>query len=156
EIDRTAHGINFTEIYPQNRLNKIPEVSVQGYSTISGNGLPYSIKSQSWEVRDNVSKMVGAHSLKLGMLWQRSFKRENTRVRDGGTISFTTGDSAIRPQDSGNAVANLLLGAYNRYQETSNTTNVPTIYNQWEFFANDQWKATRRLTLTLGLRYQYI
>lgn len=155
-ISRTTNGINFTEIFPENRLDKIPEVSLQGYSTITGSGLPYAIKAQAWELRENVSKTAGAHSLKFGMLWQRAFKQENTRVRDGGTVSFSSGDSAIRQQDSGNAVANLLLGAYTRYQEASNTTNVPSFYNQWEFFANDQWKVTRRFTLTLGLRYQYI
>ncbi|HWR34362.1 MAG TPA: carboxypeptidase regulatory-like domain-containing protein [Clostridia bacterium] len=155
-ISRAANGINFTEIFPVNRLDKIPEVSVQGYSTITGNGLPYAIKAQAWEIRDNVSKTFDAHSFKFGMLWQRAFKQENTRVRDGGTVSFSTGDSAIRQQDSGNAVANLLLGAYTRYQETSNTTNVPSFYNQWEFYANDQWKVSRRFTLTLGLRYQFI
>ncbi|HWR15329.1 MAG TPA: carboxypeptidase regulatory-like domain-containing protein [Terriglobales bacterium] len=157
QIDRTARGINFTEIFPENRLNKIPEVSIQGYSTISGNGLPYDIQAQSWEIRDNLTKSIGAHTMKFGMLYLRSFKQENTRVRDGGTITFSSGsDSSFRPQDSGNAVANLLLGAYQRYQEYSNTTNVPSHYNQWEFYINDQWRVNPRLSLTLGLRYQYI
>jgi len=56
---------------------------------------------------------------------ENSFKAENTRVRDGGTITFSSGNEAgstFRPQDSGNAVANLLLGAFTRYTETSITT----------------------------------
>lgn len=157
-IDRTARGITFQEIFPENRLNKIPQVAIQGYSTISGNGLPYSIDARSWEVRDNLTKVWGNHTLKFGGLFINSYKAENTRVRDGGTITFTTttGTNVFRPQDSNNAVGNALLGAFSSYTEVSNTTNVPTAYNQWELYANDQWRATRRLSLNFGLRLQYI
>ena len=159
QIARSTYGINFTEIFPANRLNKIPEFSVQGYSTLSGNGLPYTINARSWELRDNVTWVRGDHTFKFGALYVNSNKDENTRVRDGGTITYSTGStagSAFRPQDSGNAVANLLLGAYTRYTETSNTTVAPAAYNQIETYANDQWRVNQRLSLTLGLRLQYI
>lgn len=159
QIDRNTYGINFTEIFPENRLNKIPEFTVTGYPQLSGNGLPYGIDHRSWEFRDNVTKTWGAHTVKLGALYVNSFKAENTRVRDGGQITFSTGTDAgasFRPQDSGHAVGNLLLGAFTRYNETSNTTFAPTHYNQIEFYLNDQWRVTPRLSLTLGLRYQYI
>ena len=158
-INRDTYGVNFTEIFPENRLNKIPEFSVQGYSTLSGNGLPYVIDHRSWEFHDNLTKTWGGHTVKFGALYINSFKAENTRVRDGGTITFSSGNdagSAFRPQDSGQAVANLLLGAFTRYTETSNTTFAPTHYNQIEGYVNDQWRVTKRLSLTLGLRYQYI
>jgi outer membrane receptor protein involved in Fe transport len=139
-------------------LNKIPEFTVQGYPTVSGNGLPYNIDARSWEVRDNLTKSLGAHTVKFGMLFINSFKAENTRVRDGGTLSFETAAqvSNFRAQDSGHAIANLLLGAFTRYSETSDTSNAPARYNQWEFYVNDQWRIHPRLSLTLGLRYQYI
>ena len=158
-IARSTYGLNFTEIFPENRLNKIPEFSVQGYSTLSGNGLPYTIDARNWEVRDNVTWVRGSHTMKYGLLFANSNKNENTRVRDGGTITFSTGSTAgtsFRPQDSGNALANLLLGAYTRYTETSNTTAAPAAYNQVELYANDQWRVNKRLSLTLGLRLQYI
>jgi hypothetical protein len=159
QINRNTYGINFTEIFPANRLNKIPEFTILGYSTLSGNGLPYAIDHRSWEFRDNLTRTWGTLTLKAGVLYVNSFKSENTRVRDGGTINFSTGGdagAAFRPQDSGNAVANLLLGAFNRYTETSNTTVAPTHYNQLEAYVNGQWRVTPRLSLTLGLRYQYI
>jgi hypothetical protein len=159
QIARSTYGINFTEIFPANRLNKIPEFSVQGYSTLSGNGLPYTINARSWELRDNLTWVRGEHTFKFGALYVNSNKDENTRVRDGGTITYSTGSTAgtaFRPQDSGNALANLLLGAYTRYTETSNTTVAPAAYNQIEAYANDQWRVTPRLNLTLGLRLQYI
>jgi hypothetical protein len=158
-INRSTYGVNFTEIFAANRLNKIPEFAVLGYPQLSGNGLPYVIDAESWEMRDNLTKTWGAHTLKTGFLFINSYKAENTRVRDGGQITFSSGGdagNAFRPQDSGHAVANLLLGAFTRYTETSNTTNAPTSYNQWEFYANDQWRVNQRLSLTLGLRYQYI
>ncbi|HWS86742.1 MAG TPA: carboxypeptidase regulatory-like domain-containing protein [Pyrinomonadaceae bacterium] len=159
QIARSTYGINFAELFPENRLNKIPQVSIQGYSQISGNGLPYVIDARNWELRDNLTKVWGGHTWKFGAQYINAFKSENTRVRDGGDITFSTGSTAgtsFRPQDAGHAVANLLLGAFTRYTETSNTTNAPTHYNQFEVYANDQWRAHKRLTLTLGLRAQYI
>src|SRR6266511_78578 len=159
QIARSTYGINFAEIFPENRLNKIPEFSVQGYSTLSGNGLPYTIEARSWEVRDNVTWVHGDHLFKFGLLYVNSNKNENTRVRDGGTITYSTGSTAgtaFRPQDSGNALANLLLGAYTRYTETSNTTTAPAAYDQFELYLNDQWHMNRRLNVTFGLRMQYI
>ncbi|MFN7950037.1 MAG: TonB-dependent receptor [Blastocatellia bacterium] len=159
QISRATHGITFTEIFPENRLNKIPEFSVLGYPQLSGNGLPYVIDARSWEMRDNLTQTWGAHTFKAGFLFINSNKAENTRVRDGGQITFSSGGdagTAFRPQDSGHAMANLLLGAYTRYTEVSNTTNAPSAYNQWEFYVNDQWRVSPRLSLTLGLRYQYI
>ncbi len=159
QIARSTYGINFAEIFAANRLDKIPEFSVQGYSTLSGNGLPYAINSRNWELRDNLTWVRGDHTLKFGFLFANSNKDENTRVRDGGTITYSTGSTAgttFRPQDSGNAVANLLLGAYTRYTETSNTTVAPAAYNQFEVYANDQWHVNKHLSLTYGLRMQYI
>ena len=83
QIARSTYGINFSEIFPENRLNKIPEFSVQGYSTLSGNGLPYVIDARSWEVRDNVTWSHSNHTFKFGLLFINSYKNENTRVRDG-------------------------------------------------------------------------
>ena len=159
QIARSTYGLNFAEIFPANRLNKIPEFSVQGYATLSGNGLPYNINARSWELRDNLTWVRNDHTFKFGALFITSNKDENTRVRDGGTITYSTGSTAgtaFRPQDSGNALANMLLGAYTRYTETSNTTVAPTAYKQFEAYANDQWHVNNRLSLTLGLRLQYI
>lgn len=159
-INRTNRGITFQEIFAENRLNKIPQVAIQGYSAISGNGLPYVIDARSWEVRDNFTKVAGNHTLKFGLLFINSYKAENTRVRDGGTVTFSTGanlgNASTRLQDANSAVGNVLLGAFQNYTETSNTTNVPTSYNQWELYANDQWRIFPRLSLNFGLRLQYI
>lgn len=159
QIARATYGISFTEIFAENRLDKIPEFSVQGYAPLSGNGLPYVIDARSWDLRDNFTWVRGDHTFRFGALYINSYKAENTRVRDGGVLTFSTGSTAgnsFRPQDSGHAIANLLLGAFTRYTETSNTTNVPTAYNQFELYANDQWRVSNRLSLTLGLRLQHI
>lgn len=159
EFKRPRTGRSLSEIVPTEAMrrgdfsaflpagvaaNKIPQVAIQGYSQISGNGLPYTIDARNWELRDNLTEVWGAHTWKFGMQYVNAFKSENTRVRDGGDITFSTGSTAgtsFRPQDAGHAVANLLLGAFTRYTETSNTTNAPTHYNQFEVYANDQWRA---------------
>src|SRR5262249_994574 len=53
-----------------------------------------------------------------------------------------------------NAVADLLLGFPNRYQQDSNT--VFDVYQHMYFlFAQDDWRVNRKLTINLGLRYEF-
>src|SRR4029077_15974792 len=52
----------------------------------------------------------------------------------------------------GNAYADLLIGNLNSYSETSFNRVNDISYNTFEFFVQDSWKVSRRLTLELGLR----
>src|SRR5206468_4117252 len=56
---------------------------------------------------------------------------------------------------TGNAYADLLLGRVGEYAET--TKNITGLFRKKEFsgYAQDSWKATRRLTLEYGARFQH-
>jgi Carboxypeptidase regulatory-like domain/TonB dependent receptor-like, beta-barrel len=56
---------------------------------------------------------------------------------------------------TGSAAADFILG-YIRSDNVNPTHTNTDLYDYWyAFFVNDDWKATPRLTLTLGLRYDY-
>jgi hypothetical protein len=59
-------------------------------------------------------------------------------------------------QDTGNGLANLMLGNFNNYTQ-SNVAVFP-YFRFWsaEFYLQDSWKVNRRLTLDYGLRYQHM
>ena len=49
--------------------------------------------------------------------------------------------------------ANALLGYFNTYTESTNRTQYSPVTPILEFYAQDTWKASRRLTLDLGVRF---
>src|SRR5207249_2150574 len=69
-----------------------------------------------------------------------------------GVVTFNTSAAA----SSRNAIADVLLGNFQSYTEPEADTFWWARFNQFEFYAQDRWRVTRRLTLDLGLRYNII
>src|SRR5262249_1481960 len=108
---------------------------------------------RSFNVRESLAWNHGAHSFKFG----GELLNVETSIRDIGSLigqldfnGRLTGGNGLWP----NAVADLLLGFPNRYQQDSNT--VFEVYQHMYFaFVQDDWRITPKLTLNLGLRYEF-
>jgi hypothetical protein len=108
---------------------------------------------RSLNVRESFAWNHGAQALKFG----GELLNVETGIRDVssllGQFNFTgrfTGVNGVWA----NSVADLLLGFPSQYQQDSNT--VFNIYQHMYFaFVQDDWKVTRKLTLNLGLRYEF-
>ena len=72
----------------------------------------------------------------------------------GFTYSNIYGSYGFTGTYSGNAVADLLLGLPQTVGLTAPTPEQHLHGVMWGFYAQDQWKATRRLTANYGLRYE--
>ncbi len=68
-----------------------------------------------------------------------------------GNLSFNRDPN--NPGDTNHPYANALLGNFQSYQEASRKNLAQANYFVTEFYAQDQWKASRRLTLTYGARF---
>jgi len=108
---------------------------------------------RSMNIRESFSWNLGAHALKLGA----ELLNVETGIRDVssllGQFNFTGRFTGVNGTWV-NSVADLLLGFPSQYQQDSNT--VFNIYQHMYFgFVQDDWKVSKKLTLNLGLRYEF-
>jgi len=150
-LTRSTLGLTYPEIFPANRTAVGPAVTIAGFTAYtSGDRIKNGNGTFTW--RDDFTKVIGAHTLKFGTQITRARKNENTNVRDEGSATFNT--SALLT--SRNAIADVLLGNFQSYTESEADTFWWARFNQFEFYAQDKWRVSRRLTVDIGLRYNII
>jgi hypothetical protein len=102
---------------------------------------------------DTVSWTRGKHNMKFGASYSAD---QNNTVYDfyvNGSFFFS-GTSQSSPVASGTDLADFLFGAPDLYQQFGQApSNIRS--RNFSGFAQDEWHVTRRLTLTLGIRYEY-
>ncbi|HEY7839236.1 MAG TPA: carboxypeptidase regulatory-like domain-containing protein, partial [Terriglobales bacterium] len=106
-----------------------------------------------WTYLDNVSKVAGAHQLKFGI-----YAEHNAKLQPSGTSyigSYNFGEDTTNPLDSGDGFANALLGNYDSFGQNNGRPVFNVQYWDVEFYGQDSWRATRKLTLDYGLRFYH-
>ena len=71
-----------------------------------------------------------------------------------GTADF--GRDTNNPLDTNYAYSNAMLGVMSSYLESDNRYNMHARYYNFEWFVQDNWRVTKRLTLDLGVRFYHI
>jgi hypothetical protein len=114
---------------------------------------PYKNSNTTFDIYDNVSKVIGTHMAKAGIYYQRS--RKDQAAGDSATIVFA--NNANNPNNTGYPFANALLGQFDSFREP----NVGVFQGQYrstnvEWYLQDNWKVSNRLTLDYGMRFNLI
>jgi hypothetical protein len=154
KVARSLMG-NIGQWYPNsNESGAIPNVSFGGVQNGINSGLgniPYTNENPVFSFIDNFSKLYGTHSLKFGIYIERMRKDEVGGTNTRGAFDF--GRNTNNPFDSNYAFSNALLGNFNNYSEGTFRPYSHYRYTQVEWYAQDSWKATRRLNVELGIRF---
>ncbi len=154
-VQRVRSGFNVGQFFPQfNPLGIIPQATfgVPGSANITYDGR-YPLRGADTFITfdDNATYTLGAHTIKAGLYVERLRNYEGESGSFAGRFTFTR--DANNPLDSNYAYSNALLGVFQTYTESntrpSNEGRAWTI----EWYAQDVWKATRRLTLESGMRF---
>jgi hypothetical protein len=99
-------------------------------------------------VGDTVSKVIGAHTVKLGGQFHYDQVNENPNATFNGTFNFAG-------TETGSAFADFLLGLPSNFTQSAGQHFY--LRNHYAgLFAEDSWRIRRNLTLNFGLRWDLI
>ncbi len=134
--------------------DQVPDINVSPYPRIGGGALGKR-SSLNWDIQNMVTKISGNHTLKFG-LNARDLYGGN---RQGGALSgffqftgLTTNPQA--PAGTGFNLAQFLTGDVSRAGIDRILGNSWHGFN-WSAFVQDDWRVRPRLTINLGLRWDF-
>ncbi|MEN6532873.1 MAG: TonB-dependent receptor [Bryobacteraceae bacterium] len=137
---------------------QFPRFTVDGYCSLGASSVTNYTTHDSWSIQPNASYTRGRHFLKFGA----EFRRYNDNAIQPGAASGTYAFSRTWTQQnatqsdklSGNSVASLLLG--NPASGSVYNTIDPSYSNfYYALYLHDDLKLTSKLTLNIGLRWDY-
>ena len=160
KINAQNLGIYYKHIFNQTVNNQIPELT--GW----GNGLANIINPSGYEknntlyadkwlpsLADNVSKVWGTHTAKFGFYWERTKNQQPGNTTVNGQQVYANWGTGSTGNDYADMLTGILSGGYS---ETNFDPVIQMHYNSIDFYAQDSWKVSRRLTLDYGMRFDHL
>ena len=161
KLFRTAAGVGgLPYLFPDAvQADYVPDFQFRGgrtdnagqYQTDRG---PFTNENITHDVIANLTKVWGSHASKVGFYFQHSFKPQSIFASFNGRINFA--NDANNPFDSGYGYANAALGIFNTYTQASKYALPEWRYKNFEWYLQDNWKPSNRLTLDYGMRFYYL
>jgi hypothetical protein len=161
EIDkvlRSKVGFNLGQWYPSsNVMNFIPRYTFGGVPNSAD--VTYDDRfltggaDTTFSFNDNVTVIRGSHFFKAGISIYRIREYEGGQGVFSGRFAF--GRDTNNPFDSNWAYSNALLGNFQSYEEANARYGANERQSVIEWFVQDSWKVSRRLTVEYGIRFSW-
>lgn len=157
---------------PQSKENGgLPAFGISGLSTLGSNAfLPSDEVSSTFQLTDDLTKIYGKHTFKMGLEWQHvkfstlqppwshgefDYNGNYTEIPNGdqgntGRAAFLLTPVVAKP---GVGTVDYLGGSTNIY--ASNISLTDNGKNYYGAYFNDDWKVAPKLTVNLGLRWDF-
>jgi hypothetical protein len=150
---RSTYGFQYPQLYSGGQYdNGIPAISISGFSSFDSPSEIQKSPTTDIQFSDTVTIVRGSHTIKAGVLVIRNRKDQNGQSPYAGDITFSTGGNT---NTSGNALADTLMGNFRTYTEASYDPFGFFRFTEPEAFVQDAWRVSRKLSLDLGVRYEY-
>jgi len=153
KVTTSSTGFNLPPLYSgTNPLNLFPATSFGPTNTANfgwDSRFPMADQVRAYSATDNVSKLIGRHTLKFGVDAQTDSYLQPSKNRVG---TFNTSVNSSNPYESNWGYSNALLGNLNTYSQTTALHDYLPRTNTLEWYEQDTWKATDKLVLDIGIR----
>jgi len=160
-VDRTKVGYNYGGVF-NNGVAQIPSFGQFGPSEAAlvfnpggfeAGGPSSGLYADKWmpSFSDTVTKVVKNHTVKAGFFYEYIRNSQPANNYTNGLSQVSSGNT----YSYGNEYADLLTGNLSNYTETNFNRVNDISYSTYEFFVQDSWKVTRKLTVELGLRFSH-
>src|SRR5262245_33431372 len=159
--DRATYGLNYPYLFPGTKLanGKIPTIRITGLSTLDADAYPGAWAGFVYTWSDNLTKVIGNHTTKFGLVIDRSGQYDNIQFTTASQGATNKQNGEVRFLDAGNplttgvAMANALLGNFNDYNEFGAKASTAWVATTFDVYAQDSWKAGSKVTIEAGVRY---
>ncbi len=138
--------------------NGCPGIAITGYGRVGGAVNDYTASNQPmWDISNTTTWITGNHTFKFGANYRRWWLQRDLAADLLGDWTYGVGFT-------GNYVADMLLGYYSGSSvfqpgpfPVQGRVGNPREFNLYYFapYVQDDWKVNSKLTLNLGLRYDY-
>ena len=147
----------------------VPIVTVAGFSSLTGFS-NYDNFSYKKNLSGSMTWIKGTHTMKYGLIYSRYRKNENalSGTNQGSFSAFNNtapgvASASVRAPGVANTGVNNLYQAWANFLQGNNVSFTQSKLDleadlrqqNWEWFAQDEWRARRNLTLYYGVRYSY-
>ncbi|MGA3259236.1 MAG: TonB-dependent receptor [Bryobacteraceae bacterium] len=170
------YGLNTLKIPGTNGIGVdyqgIPGFQITNVANIgnTNTGSPFKFRDNQYTTAINLTKIKGTHNLRFGFEYDK-FALNQFQPQGGtfgtarGTFGFNGYLTALNaagqpvPDNGGtdfNSWAQFLLGDPSETGKITQIENPNALrFSVWSMYARDQWQATKNLTISYGLRWEY-
>ena len=135
--------------------NALPLFTFTGFQQLGPSASTFSAyQTAVWQLVDSVVYTRWRHALQTGVDFRWYQLNTVSPPNPTGSFAFTTtGTDQQGVTGSGNSIASFLLGQVDTFQIDLQTAKLRPRDHIQEYFAEDDWRATDRLTVNIGARY---
>ena len=156
-FDKTLLGFNYQDLFPAaNVRNTFPGI-IADFGTLVAQPFPstWTSEARAFNWTDNLTKVSGPHTFKFGAFFGYNQAGQQPAWTAESSFDFTNGGPSFF-NSTNYGVANLVLGNYRSVTQGNGKFFGAFRFHQFELYGQDTWKASRKLTFDLGLRWAYI
>ncbi len=169
--NRNNYGINYPFLYSASTKtlpNKIPTVQIANFTLLDGGPYPSRSGGIVYNAADNITKVLGNHTLKAGFNFEYSGENNFDQITVSNTPGSTNNQNGkfvfsdsrglattTSAGTTGVAVANTAEGLFDTYGEIGQRSYTLYRSTMYEGFLQDTWRAKPKLVIEAGLRYSW-